>query len=60
MLTIPKDLLDTLHELRAKQLQSPFSNEFVSNHPAVILTLGLGDEFYLTFDGRVMMRAFMD
>jgi hypothetical protein len=60
MLKIPKDLLDTLHDLRAKQLQWPYPPDFAQNNPVVILTLGLGPELYLGFDGRVFKRDFMD
>jgi hypothetical protein len=60
MLTIPKDVLDTLHALRAQQLAqaSPYGEEFVGDNPVVILTLGLGDELYLGLDGGVFIREF--
>jgi hypothetical protein len=58
--TIPKDILDTLHELRASQLKHPYPPVEILEEPAVVLTLGMGDELYLTFDGRVLRRPFLD
>jgi hypothetical protein len=60
MLKIPKDLLDTLLELRATQSLHPNNPEFFINNPVVILTLGMGPELYLGLDGRVFILEWMN
>jgi hypothetical protein len=59
-LAIHKDLLDTLHHLRARQLLNPYpGDEVFLNQPVVVLTLGLGPAFYLGLDGRVIRWGFL-
>jgi ribosomal protein S27AE len=55
MLKIPKDLLDTLLELRADQLRTWHEDEFFTNNNVVVLSPWVYAQVYLGLDGRVFM-----
>jgi hypothetical protein len=54
---IPENLISKLRELQVKQ---NYSDEVLKSEDAVVMTLGLGDAMYLTFDGRVIIRTYVE
>lgn len=52
--SIPPNLVPKLRELQAQSKQR-YTDKIVESEDAVVMTLGLGDAMYLTFDGRVIV-----
>ena len=52
--SIPQELIPKLRELQA-QSRKFYTDKIVESEDAVVMTLGLGDAMYLTFDGRVIV-----
>src|ERR1051325_3900959 len=54
---IPANLIPKLRELQSEQ---DYPDDVLRLEDAVVLTLGLGPAMYLTFDGRVIVHAYME
>ena len=57
---IPPDLERKLRAAQRELRERNYPDEVMLGNDAVIMTLGLGDAMYLTFDGRVIVWNYMD
>ena len=55
---IPENLIPKLRELQSRQMVHP--DEVLKTEDAVELYASIGPTLYLTFDGRVIVHAFLD